>query len=443
MRKQGFTLVELLAVIAILAILVIIALPNVMGMFNEAKKNSFTTEVKEIYKVAEQQWMNDSMLSTSEQIYRRCPSCSGKSLQLTGRNELEYYIKFDKSGKVVKYYATDHTYQYRYDGEGLRVEEISGVEAIADITNEANIVVISDPKVEVVIRYYKVTGSSNVCNVMTKDETCYEGQTIEECIGKYFNEGNWNIRVYHTRTPGLFGGYSYDIVNIDQPVSLDYNSAYANIYCQCLSGETEIFVYDKKKKKRLKKKLKDISYNDLVLVWNFDKGCLDWALPVWIMKPVLCDKKLVLTFEDGTKLNVVGDHRIFNCELNKFTSCLSDETFIGMHTINSNGNKIKLLSKEIINEKGYAYNIISEEHINVFANNLLTSQGSNNIYEIKDMKFVKNDRERFDDKDLKGIDKKYVSGLRLGEWITDEKGSKKETLKDMKEYIKSLEDKKM
>ncbi len=43
--KKGFTLVELLAVIAILAILVIIALPNVMGMFNTAKENSFNTEV--------------------------------------------------------------------------------------------------------------------------------------------------------------------------------------------------------------------------------------------------------------------------------------------------------------------------------------------------------------------------------------------------------------
>ena len=45
MKKKGFTLVELLAVIAILAILVIIALPNVMGMFREAKKNSFMTEI--------------------------------------------------------------------------------------------------------------------------------------------------------------------------------------------------------------------------------------------------------------------------------------------------------------------------------------------------------------------------------------------------------------
>ena len=35
MKKKGFTLVELLAVIAILAILVIVAMPNVLGMFKQ------------------------------------------------------------------------------------------------------------------------------------------------------------------------------------------------------------------------------------------------------------------------------------------------------------------------------------------------------------------------------------------------------------------------
>ncbi len=46
MSKKGFTLVELLAVIAILAILVIIALPNVLKMFNDSKKNTFIVQAR-------------------------------------------------------------------------------------------------------------------------------------------------------------------------------------------------------------------------------------------------------------------------------------------------------------------------------------------------------------------------------------------------------------
>lgn len=71
MKKKGFTLVELLAVIAILAILIILALPNTMSLYNEAKKDSFTTEVKNIVNNAKQQWISDSMFSTSEEIYCR------------------------------------------------------------------------------------------------------------------------------------------------------------------------------------------------------------------------------------------------------------------------------------------------------------------------------------------------------------------------------------
>ncbi len=92
LNRKGFTLVELLAVIAILAILVIIALPNVMGMFNTAKENSFKTEIKEIFKTAEQTWINDSMFNSGEKVYSRCKSGCSNSLDLTGRSELEYYI---------------------------------------------------------------------------------------------------------------------------------------------------------------------------------------------------------------------------------------------------------------------------------------------------------------------------------------------------------------
>ena len=133
MKKKGFTLVELLAVIAILAILVIIALPNVMSLFNEAKKNSFANELKEIYKTAQNQWMTDSMINTSDQYYSRVASGTtlkgdgtndDKTLQLSGRTQLHYGIKVNKSGKVVSYAATDGTFTYQYNGNGLKIEEI-------------------------------------------------------------------------------------------------------------------------------------------------------------------------------------------------------------------------------------------------------------------------------------------------------------------------------
>ncbi len=61
MNKKGFTLVELLAVIAILAILVVIAMPNVLGMYNDARKDTFATEAKNILKQAATDFVADSL----------------------------------------------------------------------------------------------------------------------------------------------------------------------------------------------------------------------------------------------------------------------------------------------------------------------------------------------------------------------------------------------
>jgi prepilin-type N-terminal cleavage/methylation domain-containing protein len=135
MKKKGFTLVELLAVIAILAILVIIALPNVLGMFNEAKKNTFVTELQSIYTTAETQFVSDSMGDMTQFTdgikYGRAGTvdltgAGFKLLDLSGTKAIDYYIHFNLAGKVVEFYARDGQFQYVYSGKtGLAKEKIT------------------------------------------------------------------------------------------------------------------------------------------------------------------------------------------------------------------------------------------------------------------------------------------------------------------------------
>ena len=96
MKKKGFTLVELLAVIAILAILVIIALPNVIKLFNNAKKNTFLTEVKSLYNEASSKYITESMKGNK---LSEINSSDSSKLDLNG--DIVYKIKLDSNGKVV------------------------------------------------------------------------------------------------------------------------------------------------------------------------------------------------------------------------------------------------------------------------------------------------------------------------------------------------------
>ena len=96
MKNKGFTLVELLAVIAILAILVIIALPNVLKMFNDSKKNSFLTETKTIYSEVSKKYISESMKGNK---LTYISSEDDTKLEMTGR-DLQYCVLLNTDGTV-------------------------------------------------------------------------------------------------------------------------------------------------------------------------------------------------------------------------------------------------------------------------------------------------------------------------------------------------------
>ena len=105
MKKKGFTLVELLAVIAILAILVIIALPNVLKMYNDSKKNAFMTEAQNLAKEVSSKYISESMKGNKVTVI----SNKQNPLDMTGR-ELEYNFELDSQGKIKNMIVSNGTY---------------------------------------------------------------------------------------------------------------------------------------------------------------------------------------------------------------------------------------------------------------------------------------------------------------------------------------------
>ena len=112
MNKKGFTLVELLAVIAILAILVIIALPNVLKMYNNAKKNTFLTEAKTVYSEVSKKYISESMKGNKLSYIS---SEDNTKLDMTG-NKLKYCIKLDNNGKITAMKVGNDNYYLFFDG---------------------------------------------------------------------------------------------------------------------------------------------------------------------------------------------------------------------------------------------------------------------------------------------------------------------------------------
>ena len=127
MNKKGFTLVELLTVIAILALLVIIALPNVLSMFNKAKKDTFLTEAKSIFKESASKYISNNMHNSNEgNIYCKSETDSKNPLDMDIGNTY-YYIEKDSTGKTIKFVAWNSSgYVTKIVGDNVMLNDVTG-----------------------------------------------------------------------------------------------------------------------------------------------------------------------------------------------------------------------------------------------------------------------------------------------------------------------------
>ena len=185
-------------------------------------------------------------------------------------------------------------------------------------------------------------------------------------------------------------------------------------YAHCLIQDTPITLADNSYKL-----IQDITYENDLLVWDFDKGEFTSAKPIWIQKQRKAIEYNHLVFSDGSELNTINQHRIFNVERGMFTYPMTDDTPIGTTTFNDKGEYITLVSKEVIEKEVNYYNIITDYHINLFAGTILTSCRLSNIYPIENMKYVKDNRDIIDYEEFNNIPIEYYYGLRLGEQPVD------------------------
>lgn len=171
-----------------------------------------------------------------------------------------------------------------------------------------------------------------------------------------------------------------------------------------------------------KKPIEEITYDDNLLVWDFDNGKLSTSYPIWISSAGKYTKYNKLTFENNHVLNIVHKHRLFN--KNKFI--YDNEFKTDDISFDENGKEIKLINKEEITKDIEFYSLMSNYNINIFAEGILTSSRLNNMYEIKDMKFQKPLDKLIEPINplndlLKGfnLDEKYIEGFRIREQTID------------------------
>jgi len=255
----------------------------------------------------------------------------------------------------------------------------------------------------------------------TGDPTILDSKIIASPVGGI---GSFTLNILTYGSSHLYYARAYAI----NTTGISYGSVLTATPFICLAKGTLISLYD-----GTTKFIEDIDYLDSLKVWNFDQGDFDSAKPLWIKVVQTASEYNLLEFNDGSNLKTIGQHRIFNKELGKFTYPMSDETPIGTHTFNVEGEEVTLVSKKVINEEIEYYNIITKKHINMFGNGILTSCRYNNIYPIVNMKFVK-DLERkiiLKEQYPKYIQELYFDDLRLSEQNIE--------IKDTVEYINRLE----
>ena len=181
MKKNAFTLIELLAVIVILAVILVIAIPRILDVIETSKKDSFKNSAQLIADNAEKKKVSDKLLGKDEEI-----TCENVS-KLSEEDYASCIITFDSDG-IAKVSIT---------GKG----KFDGLKVCNATKNDVNIVTGECPvtlpaKATTYIEYLYNNEETRTSNGLKKDNTAdqnirYYGSDPNNYVS--FNNELWRI----------------------------------------------------------------------------------------------------------------------------------------------------------------------------------------------------------------------------------------------------------
>lgn len=253
MKKKGFTLVELLAVVAILAILVILVMPNVLESFNHSKQETFITQVKSLLNLSTQTFISETVkgnkievLASSSDLYG---GKNGAPISYEGK-KLEYYILLDEKGNIVRYVFTDGTYSV-YSTNGTH--ELNTTEIIAthaDVKQYSEDFSITGPYISSTATQTKDALQFNfVAKDLAKDNKVSWTSPDGSTTGKIYKYENGSIKVHPSPTfvgnalrlsgreaLAFTKNFRYDVFTLEATVKMASFENYTNIIANINSG---------------------------------------------------------------------------------------------------------------------------------------------------------------------------------------------------------------
>lgn len=130
MKRKGFTLLEILAVISLISLLVLFAFPLVIGIFRNAEKRALVVDARAIYNVAkDENLVQEQIVSDNEFCYSN--SDYDNELELIEKEGVYYSIKFNNNYITSFEISTDKYYLSVDGSEGIstsdfKLEEVKG-----------------------------------------------------------------------------------------------------------------------------------------------------------------------------------------------------------------------------------------------------------------------------------------------------------------------------